>query len=212
MLLFLLLLFPLALVAYYVYRKDPKQLLAIVTGLLIGAVVSGISFFFKFSHRVVPYSFALNLTYYIEKMGIITVVVIYGLFFLVSKDSFEDRIGYFDSLMLSCYAVMVPFYVITGNESSVYPGFAIFVKPLIYLAMIFAAGSLLNTFYKSIVNKKIGIAILSALVMIAVLLVPSLIEALYAISYSYALVLIFSFVYVLIPVGMLVKRFLMKKE
>lgn len=211
MLLFLLFLFPLSLAAYYLYRKDPKQVIAIVTGVLIGAVVSGFSFFFKFSHRVVPYSFGLNLLYYIEKMGIVTVIVIFGIFFLLSKDSFEDRIGYFDSLMLACYSVMVPFYVITGNESSVYPGFAIFVKPVIYLAMIFTTGFLLKDFYNAVVNKKIALSILTAVSAVVVMLIPSVIESLYAINFSFMVIILLSAVYALIPAGIQLKTVLLKK-
>ena len=208
MLLFLLLLFPLSLTAYCVYKKDPKQFIAVVTGLLVSAIVCACNFFFKFSHRVVPYSFGLNFVYYLEKLGLITVVVIYGLFFLVSKDTYEDRIDYFNSLMLSCYAVFVPFYVITGTESSVYPGFEIFVKPVIYLAMIFATGSILKVFYTSIADKKVGMAILNGAAGIVVMLIPSVIEAMYAINFSFGIILIVSLVYSLLPVGVLCLKLL----
>jgi len=203
MLLFLLLLFPLSLVAYWIYKKDSKQIVAIVTGLLIGAVVCAFSFFFKFSHRVVPYSFGLNFLYYFQKLGLIPAAVIYGLFFLISKDAFEDRIDYFDSLLLACYAIMVPFSVLTGNDSSVYSGYSLFVKPVIYLSMIFITGSVLKQFYGSVANKKPTVAVVTGIIGVLVLLIPSVIEALYAINVSFWIVLVISLIYSVLPLGIL---------
>lgn len=198
MLLFLLLLFPLSLAGYYLYKKDSKLIMVIVIGFLSSLIVCAINFFFKFSHRIVPYSFWLNFVYYVEKLGLLPITIIYLIFILLTKDSFKDKIDFYIPLMLSYYMVLIPYNVISSTESNVYSGFDIFIKPIIYLSMIFGSGFLLKQFYYSIEKKKVPFTVLSVFLILIEILIPSILESLNVIGMAFFEILIFVILYLLL--------------
>lgn len=198
MLLFLLLLFPLSLVGYYLYKKEPKLIMVIVIGFLSSLIVCAINFFFKFSHRIVPYSFWLNFVYYVEKLGLLPITIIYLIFILLTKDSFKDKIDFYIPLMLSYYMVLIPYNVISSTESNVYSGFDIFIKPIIYLSMIFGSGFLLKQFYFFIEEKKVPFTVLTVFLILIEILIPSILESLNSIGIAFFEILIFVILYLLL--------------
>lgn len=206
MLLFLLLLFPLSLISYYLYKKEPKLIIVIAIGFLTSLFVCAINFFFKFSHRIVPYSFWLNFVYYAEKLGILPIAVVYGIFLLVTRDDFKSKIDFYVPLFLSYYMVLIPYNVISTTESNIYTSFDIFIKPLIYLFLIFGSGCLLKQIYFSIKNKKIFFTVLSVLIFIVDLLLPSVIESMFSIGNPFFVILILSILYLAANAFLLVKE------
>lgn len=206
MLLFLLLLFPLSLISYYLYKKEPRLILVIAIGFLTSLIVCAVNFFFKFSHRIVPYSFWLNCVYYAEKLGILPITIVFGVFLLVTRDDFKSKIDFYIPLFLSYYMVLIPYNVISTTESNIYTSFDIFIKPLIYLALVFGSSCLLKQIYFCIKNKKIFFAVLSVLIFIVDLLFSSIIEAMFAIGNSFFIILILSAFY------LLANAFLMAKD
>lgn len=206
MLLFLLFLFPLALVCNCFYQKNPKHLFVIVLGVLTGSIVCAFNFFFKFTHRVVPYSFGLNFLYYTEKLGLIPVVVLSAVYCLISKDKIDDKVDFYLPLMLSFYAILVPYNVIAITESSIYSGFDLFLKPIIYLAMVFNSAFLLNRIYEAFLAKKIPYFVIAIIVLVLQLLTPAIIEALYIIKKPFIIVLLLSFATIVFPIIRIVKE------
>lgn len=198
MLLFLLLLLPLSLIGYYLYKKDSKLIIVIAIGFLSSIIICAINFFFQFSHRIVPFSFWLNFVYYVEKLGLLPISIIYLIFILLTKDSFKDKIYFYIPLMLSYYMVLIPYNVISSTESNVYSGFDIFIKPIIYLSMIFGSGILLRQFYYSIEKKKVAFSVLSMFLVLVDILIPSVLESMNAISVSFVEILIFVIFYLLL--------------
>lgn len=205
MLLFLLLLFPLSLISYYLYKKEPKLILVIAIGFLTSLIVCAINFFFKFSHRIVPYSFWLNFVYYAEKLGILPITIVFGVFLLVTRVDFKSKIDFYIPLLLSYYMVLIPYNVISTTESNIYTSFDIFIKPLIYLALVFGSGCLLKQIYFCIKNKKIFFAVLSVTIFIIDLLLPSVIEAMFSIGNPFFVILILSAFYLVANAFLLAK-------
>jgi hypothetical protein len=199
MLLFLFFLFPVSLTAYCIYKKQAELFITILIGFLAATLVCAINFFFNFTHRVVPYSFGLNFLYYMEKVGLIPVLVMYGIFFLVTKDDVERKVDYFIPLMLAYYSVLLPYNVVTLCESTHYSGFLIFIKPLIYLSMLYSAGLLLRHLYAFAKEKKVSFVTVIICLLLLLLLFPSVLETMYVMNYSSLLLYFLSFLYCLLP-------------
>ena len=198
MLLFLLLLLPSALFKYFYLIKEKKFILQISAGFVTAMIVCACRFFFSYEHRLVYYAFAENFFYYFVKQNFIPLVVVAAVYALVSKDSLRYKISSFFPLMCSFFAVYLPYCVITASEYY-YQGYDIFLKPIIYLAMLVQLSRSLNALYNAVTNRKGFMIFIHSVLILFYAVYPAVSDALYAIDFSFGLILIIGLVYSLLP-------------
>lgn len=198
MLLFLILLLPLFLTAYCFKVRTQKVVPVIFIGAFSAVLVCAFKMLFVLSHRIIPYSFSQNFFYYLVKETLIPAVILYAIYFLVSKDNLEFKINTYLPLELSFYTVYLPYCVISST-SSAYTGFSIFIKPLIFAMMIAETGVALRDMYRGLTNKKIVQVILNVFLILFFMAIPPVIEALYTLNYSLWILWCSSAVYLVLP-------------
>jgi len=183
MLLFLLLILPVSLILYLYTTKLTKVAPVILIGFITSVLVCGFRAFVLYSHRVVPYSFEGNFIYILIREYVLPVIVLYLLYFFITKDKVEYKVEAFIPLMLGFYSVYLPYVVISGTDS-VYSGFEIFVKPVLIMVMIYQLGFIVQKFYKFLCNRKILLLVLCVIAGLIYIVVPSLLETLYLLKYN----------------------------
>ena len=202
MLLFLILLLPCAFTTYCFIVKDKKIILPSLAGFFTAVIVCACRYFFSYEHRLVYSSFADNFIYYLVKQNLLPLVIVSILFALITRDTWEYKIKNFFPLMCAFFAVYLPYCVITASEYY-YQAYDLFLKPLIYLAMVVQISICLISFYQSLVNKKIVFSILNVLIALCYIIYPAVSDALYAINHGFALILILGIIYTLVPFALL---------
>lgn len=200
MYLFLLLLLPASLLCYLFVTKEKKLIVSIFTGLICAVVVVACRFFFSYEHRLISYSFAENFVYSLIKQNFLPLVVMFGVFTLVSKDTIEDKFKNFFPLIISFFTVYLPYCVMSSSEVY-YQGYDIFLKPFIYFSMICQIAVSLQYTLKFIQQKKIIFVILNILLILIYAVYPAVSDSLYAIDYNFVIVLIIGIIYSILPFG-----------
>lgn len=203
MLLFLILLLPCALTTYSFMLKDKKIFLPAVTGFFSAVIVCACRYFFSYEHRLVYSSFSSNFLYYLVKQNFLPLIVVTLVFALVTKDTWEYKVKNFFPLITSFFAVYLPYCVITSSEYY-YQAYDLFLKPVIYLAMLVQLSFSLISLYQAIVNKKVGFAVINALLILLYLIYPAISDTLYAIHSSFGLILILGILYSLFPLALFI--------
>ncbi len=202
MLLFLISFLPIALIAYAFFIKDKKIILPVIAGLITAVVVCACRFFFTYEHRLVYDSFSENFIYFFIKQSLLPLFIVSAVYAIISRDTVEFKVKNFFPLLCTFYAVYLPYCVITVSEFY-YQAYDIFLKPVIYLAMIVMIGSCLINAWAAISSKKIVFAVLDILIILVYAFYPAVSDALYAINYNCAVILAVGIVYSLIPFGLL---------
>ncbi len=212
MLLFLLLLMPLSLTAFCYNKKIRNVLPCLLLGFFISLIFCGFKSFFMFSHPVVFYSIAKTFSSIFVFQILLPVAILYGAFFFVSHDSLLYKSGAFVPLVMSFYAVFLPYMVISGTES-IYSGFQILIKPVLYAAMIMQAGALLSSLFYALQIHSKRLFILNAILVIVYLVFPAIIETIYLLSCNNFIVLIMSGAYVFfVSFYLIIKRVVAKNK
>ena len=80
-----------------------------------------------------------------------------------------------------------------------YSGYAIFMKPIIYLAMIVQIALSLRCIFNSLKSKKFVFVAINMVLIVTYLIIPAIIESLYVLNMSFIVLIIISAVYVIIP-------------
>ena len=194
MYLFMLLLLPLILAAWCFYKKDTHLIPVILTGLVAAVLVCGFKAFFLYSHRIIPYSFKSNVLYLLVRQTLLPVVLLYGIFFAWSKDEISYKVEAFFPLLISFYMLYLPYTIISTSEG-VYTSFPLFVKPVLFVVMIFSLGLSAKHIEKTLRNKKIVFAVIWIIIGLVSVVIPSLLEGMYILDMNYLLVLVLSAVY-----------------
>lgn len=203
MLLFLFIVLPLSLVVYYLFNKERKFFCPMLVGVLCAVLLCAFKVFFTYSHRLIPVSFSENFAYYLLNQSGAPLCGVSLIYFLITKDSLENKINAFFPLISAFYAVYLPYLVVSGT-TSVYSGYAIFIKPLVFLAMVVQCALSLRCIFTSVKSKKIAFVAINIVLILAYLIIPAIIEALYAMNMSFVAVIVLSAVYVIIPIAYLV--------
>ena len=194
MITFLLLLFPFALAVYGIWTKEKKDIIPLFCGVMSAVIFCAIKVFLTYSHRIVPFSFSENMIYYLLRLSLLPVCVLYLLYFFLVKDTSEYKIQSFFPLTAGFYAVYLPYYIISASEA-VYSGYDLFWRPVLYLSLICLCAISLHYLYKSIKEKNYLFIAISALLLIVALIVPAISDALYAINYSFSLIVLIDVFY-----------------
>lgn len=199
MLLFSFLFLVLLLVSYCMYTKNSKVVPVIVIGVLSAIFVCAFKTLFLFAHRVVPYNFINNYVYLMVRQSLLPVIILYCVFFVISKDSMEYKIEVFFPLELSFYAVFLPHIIISTSEG-LYSGFSLFVKPLLFAAMLVQLSILMKWFYNSIQKKNIVFMILFGIMAVVYICLPGFFETMSLLKINVVLLIAGCSVYCMVPV------------
>ena len=199
MLLFLILLLPVTLLAYALIKKDRTIILPIFAGLITASVVCACRFFFTYEHHLIYYSFAQNFVYYLVKQNLLPLVIVSAVYALISRDTAEYKIKNFFPLMCTYFAVYLPYCVITSSEVY-YQSYDLFLKPVIYLAMLVQISMSLIAAFNGIKDHKNFSVIINGLLIIVYAFYPAVSDALYAIDYSFAIILLIGIIFSALPV------------
>ena len=206
MYLFMFLLFPLLLAAWCFYKRDAHLIPAIVTGLVTAVLVCGFKAFFLYSHRIIPFSFESNVVYLLIRQTLLPVILVYGLFFLWSKDKISYKVDSLFPLLVSFYMLYLP-YTIVSTAENVFTTFPLFIKPVLFAVMLFSIALGAKHIEKTLVNKKYFFTALWIIISIVNIIAPSLLEGMYMLDMSYLLILVLSAVYsALLPVLFILSR------
>lgn len=199
MLIFFILLLPACLLIYEFERKNPKDFIPAATGFLSSIVLCVEKVFFMYSHRIIPFSFSENFIYYLFRLYVLPVLVVYGLFFLFSKDKLEYKINSFFSLLSSFYAVYLPYSVISSYSSNVFAGYDIFIKPALVAAMLSGLAFCIKCLYLSIIDKKILFIILNVALIILLFVLPAVFDCIYLLRIlNFGVLILFCIIYILL--------------
>lgn len=201
------LLLPLILLAWCFYKKDLHLLPVIFIGMLAAVFVCGFKAFFLYSHRIIPYSFSSNVLYLLIRQTLLPVILLYGIFFAWSKDKVSYKVEAFFPLLISFYMLYLPYTIISTSEG-LFTSFPLFVKPVLFVVMIFSLGLSAKHIEKTLKNKKILFAVIWIFIGLISVVIPSLLEGMYILDMNYLLVLVLSAVYsALLPVLFILSRF-----
>jgi hypothetical protein len=149
-------------------------------GSLSAVLVCTIKAFFVFSNYVWTISFFSGFIHVLFKDVLLPCVILYALFFFISKDDNEYKADSFLPLMASFYAIYIPYRVLSMDEPlSVFP---LFVKPVLFVSLVSFLSSLLHRIFdlieeeedKKVRSKKL--AKLIGFVLLAVC-IPAMLEA-----------------------------------
>ncbi len=207
MYLFMFLLLPLVLAVWCFYKKDSHLIPVIFIGAVVAVLVCGFKAFFLYSHRIIPYSFQSNVMYLLIRQTLLPVILVYGLFFVWSKDKVSYKVEAFFPLLISFYMLYLPYTIISTSEG-IYTTFSLLVKPVLFVVMIFSLALSAKHIEQTVINKKIVFTAIWILISIVSVIVPSLIEGMYILDMSYILILLLSAVYsAALPVLYLLSRF-----
>lgn len=202
MLLFLLMLLPLALITYCLYARDRKILFPAAAGCFSAVIVCACRFFFSYEHRLVYDSFSENFLYSLLKQNLLPLVIVTAIFALVSRDTIEYKVKNFFPTLCSFFAVYLPYCVIAGTEYYYLP-YDLFFKPVIYLAMLIQISLCIINAWKAFTEKKIAFAVIDILIILIYMIYPAVSDALYAIDQAFVIILIIGILYSFIPFGLL---------
>ena len=166
----------------------------IFTGLIAAVLVCGFRAFFLYSHRIIPYSFAMNMLYLLLRQTLLPVIVLYGVFFLISKDSVSYKVEALFPLLISFYLLYLPYTILSTSEK-ILTTFPLFVKPVLFTVMIFSLALCASHIEKNIIAKKYFFCAIWIIISIISIVFPSVLETMYILDMSYFLILILSAVY-----------------
>ncbi len=183
MYLFLLIFLPSLLALYFVYTKNSKMILSVIIGIVVAALLCAYKGFITYMHRVVPYSFSENFLYYFLQEAFIPILVIYGIYFLISRDELSFKFDSFFPLLTSFYAIYIPFLTLCLSKTNTTP-YVLFIKPCLFGMMLCQCQVSFILLLKNIARKNIPFMIINIAVIVASIFVPSIAESLYVIDNS----------------------------
>ena len=190
----MLLLLPLILAAWIFYKREPHQIPVIFTGLISAVLVCGFRAFFLYSHRIIPLSFESNMLYLLIRQTLLPIMVLYGVFFAVSRDVISYKVEALFPLLISFYMLYLPYTILSGADHII-TTFLLFVKPVLFTVMIFSLGLSAKHIEKNINAKKYFFTAVWILISLVSIVVPSVLETMYILDMSYFLILLLSAVY-----------------
>lgn len=199
MLIFMFLLFPVVLAGYFIKTRNPKEIIPAFIGLMSAVLLCAFKTFFLYAHRVIPYEIGSNVVYFLVRQSLLPVVVMYGIYLIFSRDDWEFKTDSFCPLFLTFYMIYLPYSIVSTAEG-LYSGFALFVKPVIYVIMVLQCSYIARKIFSFVQAKKIGFVILFVIFGLAYLVLPALMDSLAVIG-EYGLInCLLIVVYCLIPV------------
>lgn len=208
--LFLFLLLPIALIIFFLWKKEAKFLLPAAIGFLTSIIIFVFKIMFTYSHRLVPYSFGQNLWHYISTLSLLPVLILFLVYCLLTKDSWEFKIKAFLPLTLSYMMVYLPYYILSASAPSVL-FFHLFILPILILGMLIGISCSLQYLYDFVINKNILFSIIHSLFTIFFAILPAVILSLYDIDFSLVLIIILTLLNIVMPFLFQARRIKLEK-
>lgn len=180
MFLFMVLLFPTVLAFCCVHSDKKIYGFLIACGAFLGILVSGFTAAFSYMHRIPEYSFFSNFFYYFFKQYALPLILVYALYFFITKDSYEFRVKAFFPFVTSFFAIYMPYCIIASATSSVeFSFYILFIKPVEMLSMIFLCSLIAYKIYCATLEKKVKTIVLYSIFALLVLALPAILETLW---------------------------------
>lgn len=201
---------PCVLIFYCCAVKNRKVYPVMFIGIMTAVIYCLVRVMGFYSHRLIPDSLSSNYIYYLIRYTLIPVISIYVLYILLTRDSWEFKLNMFFPLLGTFYAIFIPYKVIAFTQS-IYSGYDIFLRPVLYTAMIGQCAICLSNLYKSITNKKIINIILNILVMIVYLLIPAMMDAMFDLNMELWIIVTVTVLYGLITLTWAVLKLVLAK-
>lgn len=200
MLMFLIMFLPLFLTVYCLKVRTQKIIPVVLIGVLSSVLVVIFKMFFMLSHRVVLYSYSSNIIYCLIKETLLPVIILYTLYFIISKDNVEFKINTFLPLMLSFYSVYLPYCIISTTDSSTYSLYSLFLKPVVFGIMIAQTGVSVRDYYRSYKTKRRWGMFINTVLILFYLIAPAVIETVYLMNVNLFIFVVFSLFYLCLSI------------
>lgn len=126
-------------------------------------------------------------------------MILYGVYVLLTKDSVEFKLKAFFPLMASFGAVYYPYYFLTMS-GSLYTGYDLFFRPVIYLAMLAGIELAFVKIYEAFTNKNTLNKVLYIIMAVFYLVFPAIVDTSYIMNILFWLFAIFAVLYIAAPV------------
>jgi len=180
MLLFLIVLFPISILFFFLSRKESgSSLLTVFIGFFTAAILCAYKTFFSSSYHLPVLSFFGIFSYMFFTQIFLPITILFVLFcILTRKDTIAYRFANFFPLMTGFYSVYLPY--ITLNTELPYSFYHIFIKPLLFLAMLYLVSCLLRKILEDIVQEKKSKKIFrDGVLILLAMMIPALVEVLW---------------------------------
>lgn len=196
MLLFMVILLPAVLVFCGVRAADKAVVPVAVTGAACGVLVSFASALFSFRHRIPAFSFASNFSFYAAEEYVLPLILLYIIYFFITKDSVEFRVRSFLPVTAGFYSVYMPYCIISAAGAS-FSFFELFAKPVLFLSMLVLCAWLVFFIGKHSCEKSVRRIAVDSVIMAAVLFVPPFLNTLWLLKVLMPAVIVVGSGYVL---------------
>ena len=163
-------------------------------GLIAAVLVCGFRAFFLYSHRVIPFSFGKNMWYLLLRQTLLPVVLLYGLFFLISRDTISYKVEALFPLLISFYLLYLPYTILSTSEKII-TTFPLFIKPVLFTVMIFSLGLSAKHIEKTVKAQKYVFTVIWGFIALVSIVLPSVVETMYILDMNYLLILVISGVF-----------------
>lgn len=205
MLFFLLIILPAALCYYCATQKDKRFVMPLFFGIMTGILLCSFKFFFFYTHRIVYDKFIINVLYLFLNQMLLPCAILYGAFFVCSKDTLDYKGKFCYPLLLSFYAFYLPYSVITSAEG-LYTFFSVFVKPVLFLVMINEFSYFVRKCISLYEDEQAGSIAPQIILCLISLAIPAILEGFIIIDRAVLFVYLISLLYVLAGVIMKLKQ------
>lgn len=179
-------------------RADDKAVVPVaMTGAAAGVLVSFASALFSFRHRIPAFSFASNFFFYTAEEYVLPLILLYIVYFFITKDSLEFRLRSFLPVTAGFYAVYMPYRIIS-SAGAAFSFFELFTKPALFLSMLVLCAWLVFLIGKHSCDKAVRFIVIDSVIMAVVLFVPPFLNTLWLLKILMPAVVVISSGYVLI--------------
>ena len=199
MTIFMYLLLPLILTLFCFCYRSRKNVPIIFMGAMAAIILCAVKMLFFYSHRIVPFSFMENFSFFLIRESFLPAIIIYGLLLIFSKDTLDFKTYSVFPLLTSFYAIYMP-YSIYNSPSGYFNSFSLFIKPISYAIMLISIGILSKEIGKNIKAKKFLFVALYVLAAIVCLIIPSILESYYLITTKLLVVIIITICFGAFPI------------
>lgn len=203
MFLFLFLLLPFSLTLFLI-KNGTRYSTSIFIGIVSAVLICSFNLFFVTSSHVIHFSFKTNFINCLFKQLLLPVILLYGLFFIISRDTLEYKTKSFFPLICSFYSIYMPFFILKGHSVN-YSFYELFCEALLFLTMI----ATVSVYIKNLFNpsiKRIGLKILYIFLILIYLITPAIIQTLYIVSPENIFLYVLFVIYTIIPFSAFIFR------
>ncbi len=211
MLLFTLFLIPCVSLLFLLNSGDKAYRGVFAGGVISGVVVTICTFIFSFLHRVPEYSFASNFSYYAMREYVLPAVLLYVLYFFVTRDELDFKSKAFFFLEGGFFSIYMPYFIIVSCPSS-FSMYELFFKPLIWLGMLSLSAVFIQNIILSSVQKNRGKFIVFCVLLAFTLFIPPFLNTLWILNWLKIVFIVFSSIYIIAGIAAAAYALLVERD